>query len=118
GPRLVQPMVLAAYPGLAHVVQVRIDVLMEKGGLNEARTLAFRYGLVGGSPGACIHLSQTSEDLTSDEVFRSLRAAVLSDPTRGDCLLGYGQWLSDEGYVRLARVMLAESAKVMPSVTA
>ncbi|OLD97424.1 MAG: hypothetical protein AUG80_11770 [Candidatus Rokubacteria bacterium 13_1_20CM_4_68_9] len=43
--------------------------------------------------------------------------AALATPPDADCVWWYGQWLTDEGYVRLAQIVVAEATRLTTSAT-
>lgn len=114
-PRMLQPWTLKAYPSLEHLVQVRIDILMEKGDLQQARAMARGAGLTRGEEATCAGARRHASGESSEQTFTAFRLAALGDPDAADCVWWYGQWLTDEGYARLARLMVEEAARVTPS---
>lgn len=114
-PSLVQPVLLAVAPSLEHLVQLKVDVLMEKGALDEARRLARGYRLVEPGHDYCSEARAAANGRNREVTFQAFRRATLAQPDAPDCLWWYGQWLSDEGYVRLARLMVAEATRTAPS---
>jgi len=52
---------------------------------------------------------------SADEVFKAFRLAVLGQPSAADCIWWYGQWLTDEGYMRLGRLMVEEGTRLTSS---
>jgi tetratricopeptide (TPR) repeat protein len=95
-------------------VQLRIDLLVEAGRLDDARAIAERWGIV--EPGRD-YCSRARRILTEGshpvaEVFLPLREALLAQPFAGDCLWWLGQWLTDTGWVRTGRVVIEEAARV------
>src|SRR5207245_3474688 len=45
---------------------------------------------------------------------QGFRRAVLAQPTRAECAWWFGQWLTDEGELRLARAMVTEARRATP----
>ena len=45
-------------------------------------------------------------------MFKAFRLAALGQPDSADCIWWYGQWLTDEGYMRLGRLMVEEGTRV------
>src|SRR2546427_12628604 len=56
-----------------------------------------------------------SSDVCSSDLFKAFRLATLGQPDAADCIWWYGQWLADEGYVRLGRLMVTEGTRVTPA---
>ena len=113
-PAHVSRNLLLLEPMLEHAVQLRIDLLVEAGRLDDARALAERWGIV--EPGRD-YCSRARRALTGGshpvaEVFLPLREALLAQPFAGDCLWWLGQWLTDTGWVRTGRVVIEEAARV------
>src|SRR5262249_50573982 len=52
-----------------------------------------------------------------DEVVKAFRVAVLATRHDADCFWWYGQWMKDEGYVRLAQIVVAEATRLTTSAT-
>jgi tetratricopeptide (TPR) repeat protein len=101
-------------PMLEHAVQLKIDVLLDEGHIEDARALAQRWGIV--EPGVD-YCGRARRTLTSAphpvaEVFLPLREALLAQPFAGNCLWWLGQWLTDTGWVRMGRVVIEEAARV------
>lgn len=103
---------LGQHPFLAHLVELRIDILMEKGDLGGARRLAWDYGLVERGRDYC---AEVKSEQSAERKFRLFRLAALAQPDNADCVWWYGQWLSDEGFVRLGRIMVIEGTRLTPS---
>lgn len=118
-PTRFQARLLRENPSLANLVQVKLDILMEKGRLEQARGMAKAYAIVEPGQDYCGQARSLSRDPDRDreEVFRAFRLATLGQPDAADCIWWYGQWLSDEGYVRLGRLMVLEGARVTGSAT-
>jgi len=100
--------------GLEAIAQLKLDIVMEKGELTQARTLAREYGLVAPGHDYCAEARQGS-GRRGDEQFKAFRLAALATPADADCVWWYGQWLTDEGYVRLAQLVIAEAARLTTS---
>jgi tetratricopeptide (TPR) repeat protein len=100
--------------GLEAIAQLKVDIVMEKGELAQARTLAREYGLVTPGHDYCADARQGS-GRRGDEQFKAFRLAALATPPDADCVWWYGQWLTDEGYVRLAQLVVAEAAHLTTS---
>lgn len=114
-PAVVQPVLLAAAPSLEHLVQLKVDVLMEKGALDEARALARGHRLVEPGRDYCSEARATVHGTDREATFQAFRRATLAQPDAADCIWWYGQWLTDEGYVRLGRLIVAEGTRMTPS---
>ena len=117
-PTSMQPALLRDHPSLEHIVQIRLDILTEKGDLAQARQLARSYAIV--KPGAnyCGEAQAKSRvGAEREDTFQAFRLATLGQPEAADCIWWYGQWLSDEGYVRLGRLMVIEGTRVTASAT-
>lgn len=114
-PATLQQGVLRAYPLLAHIVQLDIDILMEKGDLDAARKLAWGYAVVEAGRSYCNEGRQRSGDWGRERIFSTFRLAALAQPAEADCIWWYGQWLTDEGFMRLGRLMIMEGTRVTPS---
>jgi len=111
-PTAMQSTLLRDHPSLEHVVQTRIDILTEKGDLTQARQMARSYAIVKPGENYCAEAQAKARARAErDEIYRAFRLAVLAQPEAGDCISWYGQWLSDEGYVRLSRLMVNEGAR-------
>ena len=107
--------VVKAEPGLEAIAQLKVDIVMEKGDLTQARTLAHEYGLVAAGRNYCTDARQRASRRGSDELFKAFRLAALATPPDPDCVWWYGQWLTDEGYVRLAQHMVSEGTRLTTS---
>jgi tetratricopeptide (TPR) repeat protein len=115
-PTYMQPTLLRDHPSLEQIVQVKLDILTEKGDLEQARQLARSYGIVKTGENYCGEAQAKSRaGAERDETFKAFRLATLGQPEAADCIWWYGQWLSDEGYVRLGRLMVLEGTRVTPS---
>src|SRR5438034_362429 len=115
-PTNMQPTLLRDNPSLEHIVQIKIDILMEKGDLAQARYLARAYSIVKTGENYCAHANEKSRSgAAREEVFTAFRLATLGQPDAADCIWWYGQWLADEGYVRLGRLMVIEGTRVTPA---
>ena len=117
GPSRIQPALVTQFPSLVQIVQAQIDILMEKGDLARARALARAHGIVQPDRNYCNDARGKAGQVSSDETFHVFRLAALAQPDAADCIWWYGQWLSDEGYVRLGRLMVIEGARVTGSAT-
>jgi tetratricopeptide (TPR) repeat protein len=115
GPAPVQPALSAQYPSLAWIAQAKIDILMEKGDLDRARALARAHGIVTRDRNYCAEARGKAGQRSTDETYKIFRLAALAQPDAADCIWWYGQWLTDEGFVRLGRLMVAEGTRVTPS---
>ena len=115
-PTALQKVFLRQYRLLEQLTQVKIDVLMEKDDLAGARALAAGYGIVESGRDYCgeARALQTQAD-SRDDVFRAFRLAALGQPGAADCIWWYGQWLTDEGYMRLGRLMVEEGTRATAS---
>jgi tetratricopeptide (TPR) repeat protein len=115
-PASMQPGVLHDHPELEHLVQIKFDVLLEKGDLGQARQLARAHGIVKPGENYCGEAQEKSRaGATREETLKAYRLVALGQPDAGDCIGWFGHWLSDEGYVRLGRLMIVEGARVSPS---
>jgi tetratricopeptide (TPR) repeat protein len=115
-PTWLQKGLLAQYRLLEQLTQVKIDVLMEKNDLAAARALAAGYGLVEAGRDYCGEARALQAQAGNrDDVFRAFRRAALGQPGAADCIWWYGQWLTDEGYMRLGRLMVEEGSRATPS---
>jgi len=115
-PPIVQTRLLRDNPALEQLVQTQIDILMEKGDLAEARRLARRHGVVESGHNYCADANaRKTSNAGSDAVFHAFRLAALGQPDAADCIWWYGQWLTDEGYMRLGRLMVEEGTRLTPS---
>jgi tetratricopeptide (TPR) repeat protein len=115
GPSRIQPALVTQFPSLVQIVQAQIDILMEKGDLARARALALAHGIVQPDRNYCNDARGKAGQVSSDETFHVFRLAALAQPDAADCIWWYGQWLTDEGFVRLGRLMVAEGTRVTPS---
>ncbi len=113
-PSALQSWTIRLYPALEHLVEMRVDILMEKGNLAQARAVARHWGVVN-ADSTCTNARQRPAEASTDATFRAFRLAALGDPGAGDCIWWYGQWLTDAGYTRLARLMVQEAWSVAPS---
>src|SRR5882724_5096475 len=117
-PTYLQPGLLRDHPALEHIVQIKLDILTEKGDLAQARQLARSYAIVKSGENYCGEAQAKSrEGAEREDIFKAFRLATLGQPDAADCIWWYGQWLSDEGYVRLGRLMVVEGARVTGSAT-
>ncbi|OGK82179.1 MAG: hypothetical protein A2W08_00270 [Candidatus Rokubacteria bacterium RBG_16_73_20] len=114
-PRTLQVGVLRVYPLLERIVQLDIDILMEKGDFDRARRLARGYGVVEAGRNYCDEGRTRGPDWTAERIYRTFRLAALAQPEQADCIWWYGQWLTDEGYMRMGRLMVLEGTRVTPS---
>jgi tetratricopeptide (TPR) repeat protein len=115
-PTSMQPALLHDRPSLEHIVQIKIDVLTEKGDLAQARRLARSYAIVKPGENYCGEARAKSRaGAEREEILKAFRLAALGQPDAADCIWWYGQWLSDEGYVRLGRLMVIEGTRATPS---
>ena len=112
-PPFVQKPLLKQTPALEQFVQLQIDILMEKGDLAGARRLAHRHAIVESGRDYCAEANEkTGRKGSSDAVFKAFRLAALGQPNSADCIWWYGQWLTDEGYMRLGRLMVEEGTRL------
>jgi tetratricopeptide (TPR) repeat protein len=112
-PPFVQKPLLKSTPALEQFVQLQIDILMEKGDLAGARGLARRHAIVESGRDYCGEANEKkSRKGSSDDVFKAFRLAALGQPDSADCIWWYGQWLTDEGYMRLGRLMVEEGTRL------
>jgi tetratricopeptide (TPR) repeat protein len=115
-PTYLQPGLLRDHPSLEHIVQIKLDILTEKGDLAQARQLARSYAIVKSGENYCGEAqSKSREGAEREDTFKAFRLATLGQPDAADCIWWYGQWLSDEGYVRLGRLMVIEGTRVTAS---
>lgn len=116
-PAFMQTLVRETNPALEQVVQVKIDVLLEKGDLAGARQLARAHRIVNSGGGYCraVRDRMGGGSARRDATFQAFRLAVLGEPEAADCIWWYGQWLTDEGYLRLGRLMVREGARATSS---
>lgn len=112
-PTFLQRPLLQYKPALARFVELQIDILLEKGDLEGARRLARRHAVVDPARDYCAEANHRKHTRgASHDIFRAFRLAALGQPTAADCLWSYGQWLTDEGYMRLGRLMVEEGTRV------
>src|SRR2546422_329697 len=115
-PTSLQASLLRDHPSLERIVQIKLDILTEKGDLEQARRMARAYAIVQPGQNYCDQARERSRaGAERDEIFKAFRLATLGQPDAADCIRWYGQWLSDEGYVRLGRLMVIEGTRVTPS---
>ena len=115
-PTYMQAALLRDHPSLEHIVQIKLDILTEKGDLAQARQLARSYAIVKPGENYCGEAQAKSRaGAEREETFKAFRLATLGQPEAADCIWWYGQWLSDEGYVRLGRLMVIEGTRVTSS---
>jgi len=116
-PTYLQAGLLRDHPSLEHIVQIKLDILTEKGDLAQARQLARSYAIVRPGENYCAEAQAKSRDGGGEreDTFKAFRLATLAQPDAADCIWWYGQWLSDEGYVRLGRLMVIEGTRVTAS---
>jgi tetratricopeptide (TPR) repeat protein len=115
-PAFVQKVLLEQSPALEQFVQLQIDILMEKGDLAAARRLARDHAIVGSGRDYCAEANAKKTGAGArDEVFKAFRLAALGQPQAADCIWWYGQWLTDEGYMRLGRLMVEEGTRLTGS---
>jgi tetratricopeptide (TPR) repeat protein len=115
-PTYLQPGLLRDHPSLEHIVQIKLDILTENGDLAQARQMARSYGIVKPGENYCAAAqAKIRAGADREETFKAFRLAALSQPEAADCIWWYGQWLSDEGYVRLGRLMVIEGTRVTPA---
>ena len=104
---------LRDHPELEHIVQIKLDVLVEKGDLGQARQLARAHGIVKPGENYCAEAQEKSRAAAPrEEILKAYRLVALGQPEAADCIAWLGHWLSDDGYVRLGRLMLVDSARV------
>jgi tetratricopeptide (TPR) repeat protein len=116
-PTRFQAQLLREHPSLEHIVQIKIDILTEKGDLAQARRMAQGYAIVQPGQDYCGQARSVMAGRNREDVFKAFRLATLGQPDAADCIWWYGQWLSDEGYVRLGRLMVIEGVRVTGSAT-
>ena len=115
-PAFLQKPLLKSNAALEQFVELQIDILMEKGDFAEARRLAHRHGVVDAGRDYCAEANEKKTSKGSaDDVFRAFRLAALGQPQAADCIWWYGQWLTDEGYMRLGRLMVEEGTRLTSS---
>jgi len=115
-PASMQKPLLKASPALEQFVQLQIDIMMEKGDLTGARRLARQHAIVESGHDYCAEANaKTGRKGSSEDVFKAFRLAALGQPDSADCIWWYGQWLTDEGYMRLGRLMVEEGTRVTSS---
>jgi tetratricopeptide (TPR) repeat protein len=115
-PGFMQASLLKRNPALEQFVQLQIDILMEKGDLAGARKLARRHGVAESGRPYCAEANQTKGGKGAQEnISKAFRLAALAQPEAADCIWWYGQWLTDEGYMRLGRVMVEEGTRATAS---
>jgi tetratricopeptide (TPR) repeat protein len=113
-PTRFQAALLRDHPSLERIVQIKLDILTEKGDLEQARRLARAYAIVQPGQNYCAQARERA-GAERDEVFKAFRLATLGQPDAADCIWWYGQWLSDEGYMRLGRLMVIEGSRATAS---
>ena len=112
-PSVLQKALLKRSPALEQFVELQIDILMEKGDLAAARRLAQRHAIVESGRDYCAEANLKKHAKgSSDDLFKAFRLAALGQPDSADCIWWYGQWLTDEGYMRLGRLMVEEGTRV------
>lgn len=115
-PTYMQSALLRDHPSLERIVQIKLDILIEKGDLGQARQLARSYGIVKSGENYCGEAQAKSRaGAERDKTFKAFRLAALGQPDAADCIWWYGLWLSDEGYVRLGRLMVIEGTRATAS---
>lgn len=114
-PTMAARLALREQPWLIRAVQLKIDVLMEKGDLEGARAVARAFAVVEPNHDYCGEARQKLRGGTHEEIFQTFRLAALAQPDAADCIWWYGQWLTDEGHVRLGRLMVVEGIRVTNS---
>jgi Tfp pilus assembly protein PilF len=115
-PASMQSTLLRDHPELEHIVQIKLDVLIDKGDLGQARQLARAHGIVKPGENYCAEAQEKSRAAAPrEEVLKAYRLVALGQPEAADCMSWFGHWLSDEGHVRLGRLMVVDSARVPPS---
>src|SRR5258708_9641568 len=113
---VLQKPLLKRRPALGQFVALQIDILMEKGDVAEARRLARRHAVVDSGGDYCAEANAKKTGGGSyDEVFKAFRLAVLGQPSAANCIWWHGQWLTDEGYMRLGRLMVEEGTRMTSS---
>jgi len=114
-PPFLQKPLLQQSPALEQFVQLQIDIMMEKGDLAGARRLARGHAIVEPGRDYCTEANAKKRGKgSSDDVFKAFRLAALGQPDSADCIWWYGQWLTDEGYMRLGRLMVEEGTRLTP----
>jgi tetratricopeptide (TPR) repeat protein len=112
-PPFLQKPLLRQSPALEQFVQLQIDIMMEKGDLAGARRLARGHAIVEPGRDYCTEANEKKKGKGSaDDVFKAYRLAALGQPDSADCIWWYGQWLTDEGYMRLGRLMVEEGTRL------
>ncbi|HEY7676596.1 MAG TPA: tetratricopeptide repeat protein, partial [Candidatus Methylomirabilis sp.] len=97
--------------GQERIVHLKIDVLMEKGEWRAAREVAREFGIVRADQRYCGGARERILRGQWVAVFPALRLAALEEPVQTACLLWFGQWAADEGYVRLGRAAVMEAVR-------
>jgi tetratricopeptide (TPR) repeat protein len=115
-PPSVQKPLLKHSPALEQFVELQIDIMMEKGDLAGARRLARQHAIVESGRDYCAEANaKKGRKGSSEHVFKAFRLAALGQPDSADCIWWYGQWLTDEGYMRLGRLMVEEGTRLTSS---
>src|SRR2546425_65721 len=105
-----------AAPTSVRALTLRAGMAEVMGELAQARQLARSYAIVKSGENYCGEAQAKSrEGADREETFKAFRLASLGQPDAADCIWWYGQWLSDEGYVRLGRLMVLEGTRTTPS---
>jgi tetratricopeptide (TPR) repeat protein len=112
-PARVQPWILREHPMLAEIVQLRADMAMERGDLARARDVALAYRLVEEGRPYCAEAQERMQESLGPDVLRDLRKAALGEPHNAHCIWWLGQMLTDEGFVRLGRVLVGEATRMV-----
>ncbi|PYN94945.1 MAG: hypothetical protein DMD91_26495 [Candidatus Rokuibacteriota bacterium] len=97
---------------LAEVAQLKIDVLMEKGDVEQARAMARDFGIVRAGVDYCADARRQTSGSDRQRALNAYRLAALASPPHPECLLLYGRWLTDDGYIRLAQWMVRDSIRL------
>lgn len=113
-PELGRRVIAQQHPALVRAANLRIDVLLDAGRLDEARALARRYAVVRSGVDYCALAQSRLTAASRDATYAAFRRAVLAQPDQVDCVWWFGQWLTDEGQVRLARTMVVEARRAAP----
>src|SRR3989449_9287432 len=80
-PRFAQPWLLRENPSLEHIVQIKIDILTERGDLEQARTLARAYAIVTANQNYCGEAQAKQQaNAGREEIFKAFRLATLGQP--------------------------------------
>ncbi len=97
---------------LKPVVQFMLDLHVEQGSIDVARKLAWEHGVLNKERLYCFDGKAALVAGNLKSMYENYRLGILAHPKDDICMTWYGWMLVDAGFVRMARVLLLEAARV------